>query len=255
LIALASWEALLTGRTKTDLTVASAFASELVLSPKWGIAIDGLDASQRQLILDRMSSISYDPQDVVFEQGEPSDTLLLVMQGRVRLFQTLDNGDEFTFGITLPGTILGLAAVIADQPRILSAEALDTVTVSAMKRKDLINLMSTLSMFHWNITRLLAILSIESIERSGPMALDSASVRLGNALQSLARPDPGNGDTLVVEGITQQELAKMVGASRSWITIALADFEKQGLIRKRRERIEICDARRLASFITRQRNH
>jgi CRP-like cAMP-binding protein len=240
----------------TDMTHANAISPDLILSPKWGIATEGLDASQRQLILDRMSSISYDARDTLFEQGEPSDTLMLVMQGRARLFQTLDNGEEFTFGITLPGTLLGLAGVIVEQPRILSAEALEPVTVSAMKRKDLIHCMSTLSLFHWNITRLLAILSIESIERSGPMALDSASVRLGNVLRSLAHPDRfDESDTLVIRGITQQELAKMVGASRSWIGLALSDFERRGLIRKRRSWIEICDTRRLDSFIGQKRNH
>jgi CRP-like cAMP-binding protein len=243
--------------SKTEATLANAIASDVVLSPKWGIAIEGLNASEQQRILNRMSSISYDVHDILFEQGEPSDTLLLVTHGRVRLFQTLDNGEEFTFGITLPGTILGLAALIVDQPRVLSAAALETATVSAMKRKDLIHCMSALPLFHWNITRLLAILSIESIERSGPMALDSASVRLSNALRSLARPEqrPGDGQVLVVNGITQQELAKMVGASRSWIAIALSEFERQSLIRKRRGQIEICDARRLESFITQQRNH
>ena len=240
-----------------DITIAGVIDSPAIASPKWSIATDGLDAAQRQLILDRMISISFDAHDGIFQQGEPSDTLLLVTQGRVRLFQTLDNGEEFTFGITLPGTILGLAAVVADRPRILSAAALEPVTVSAMKRKDLLWCMSSMPLFHWNVTRLLAILSIESIERSGPMALDSASVRLGNALRSLARPDQRSGErqVQVVDGLTQQELAKMVGASRSWITLALSEFERLGLIRKRRGRIEICDACRFESFITSQRNH
>lgn len=240
-----------------DLTIANAIDPAGIISPKWSIATDGLDAVQRQFILDRMISIAFGAHARIFEQGEPSDTLLLVTQGRVRLFQTLDNGEEFTFGITLPGTILGLAAVVADRPRILSAAALESATVSTMKRKDLLCCMSSMPLFHWNVTRLLAILSIESIERSGPMALDSASVRLGNALRSLARPDQRSGErhVLVVDGLTQQELAKMVGASRSWIAIALSEFERLGLIRKQRGRIEICDINRFESFITSRRNH
>jgi CRP-like cAMP-binding protein len=228
------------------------------LSPKWGIAMEGLDAFHRKIVLDRMSSTSRDPQEVLFEQGEPSESLFVITQGRVRLFQTLENGEEFTFGISLPGTILGLAAVVADRPRILSAQALGAVMLSIMKRKDLVDCMSQIPSFHWNISRLLAILSIESIERSGPMALDSAFIRLGNALRSLARPcrDPAEGiEILVVDGITQQELAKMVGASRSSVAVALSEFARLGLIDKRRERIEIRNERGLANFIVQQRNH
>lgn len=226
------------------------------LSPKWNIAIDGLDAAQRQVILDRMRAMSFDPRERLFDQGEPGDTMLLIVDGRVRLFQTLDNGEEFTFGICLPGTILGLAALVTGQPRILSAVALQPSMVSVMTRNDLLFCLSSIPAFHWNITRLLAMLSIESIERSGPMALDPASVRLGSALKSLARADKESGThRLTISGVTQQELAKMVGVSRSWVAVALSEFEKLGLISKSRGRIVIDNIRRLDSFITDARNH
>lgn len=226
------------------------------LSPKWSIAIDGLDAAQRQLILDRMKAVSFDPREILFDQGEPSDTLLLLTEGRVRLYQTLDNGEEFTFGICLPGTILGLAALVTAQPRILSCAALEPATASIMTRNDFLFCLSSIPAFHWNITRLLAILSIESIERSGPMALDSASVRLGSALRTLARPDGTDpAGRPAINGVTQQELAKMVGASRAWVAIALSEFEELGLISKSRGRIVITNIRRLDGFIAAERNH
>ncbi|MFO1110133.1 MAG: Crp/Fnr family transcriptional regulator [Bradyrhizobium sp.] len=225
------------------------------LSPKWGIAVEGLDAEQRQLILDRMRAVSYDPREILFDQGEPSDTLLLLTEGRVRLYQTLDNGEEFTFGICLPGTILGLAALVTGQPRILSCAALEPATASVMTREDFLSCLSSIPPFHWNITRLLAILSIESIERSGPMALDSASVRLGMTLKSLSRPDSNVSSRRSITGVTQQELAKMVGVSRSWIVIALSEFERLGLISKSRGRITIESIRRFDNFLARERNH
>jgi CRP-like cAMP-binding protein len=230
--------------------------SARVLSPKWSIATEGLGAAQRQMILDRMKAVSFDPKEVLFDQGEPSDTLLLVTEGRVRLFQTLENGEQFTFGICLPGTILGLAATVTGQARILSAEALEAATASIMTRADFLHCLAEIPPFHWNITRLLAILSIESIERSGPMALDRASVRLGTILKSLARPEPGNTQQQCLSvDLTQQELARMIGVSRSWVAIALSEFEKLGLISKSRGKIVIRNARRLDGFIAEERNH
>ncbi len=130
------------------------FAQARALSPKWSIATDGLDAAQRQTILDRMRAISYDPRAILFDQGEPSDTLLLVTEGQVRLFQTLDNGEEFTFGVRVPGAILGLAATVTGQPRILSAQALEPATASIMTRDDFPHCLQAIPRFHWNITRL-----------------------------------------------------------------------------------------------------
>lgn len=228
-----------------------------MLSPKWNIAIENLDADQRQVIFDRMKVLSYDPRAILFEQGEPSDTLVLVSDGRVRLFQTLESGEEFTFGICLPGTLLGLAALVAGQVRILSAEALEPVTASVMTRPDFLFCLNALPQFHWNITRLLAILSIESIERSGPMVLDIAAVRLGTILQSLARPDEADPthQRLSVTGLTQGDLAKMIGVSRSWVAVALSQFERLGLISKSRGKITIQNSRRFESFIASERNH
>ncbi len=233
------------------------FAQARALSPKWSIATDKLDAAQRQTILDRMRAISYDPRTILFDQGEPSDTLLLVTEGQVRLFQTLDNGEEFTFGVCVPGAILGLAATVTGQPRILSAQALEPATASIMTRDDFLHCLQAIPRFHWNITRLLAILSIESIERSGPLALDSASVRLGTILKSLARPDESDAtqQRLHVVGLTQEDLAKMVGVSRSWVAIALSQFERLGLISKSRGRITIQNAGRLDGFLASERNH
>lgn len=234
-----------------------SLALETVFSPKWSIATDGLDAANRQKLLDRMKRLSFDAHSLIFDQGEPSDTLVLVTEGRVRLFQTLESGDEFTFGVCVAGAILGLAALVTGQPRILSAEAMGPVTVSVLTKPDFLRCLKCIPEFHWNITRLLAILSIDSIERSGPMVLDCASVRLGRVLGSLARPDEDDPERqrLHLVGLTQQDLAKMVGVSRSWVAIALSEFERLGLISKSRGRITIENPRRLQNFIANERNH
>ncbi|KRR30293.1 Crp/Fnr family transcriptional regulator [Bradyrhizobium retamae] len=238
-------------------TLPDAQVPARTLSPKWNIATEGLSAAQRQTILDRMEVVSFEPKEILFDQDEPSDTLLLVTEGRIRLFQTLENGEQFTFGICLPGTILGLAATVTGQSRILSAESLESATASIMTRTDFLHCLVEIPPFHWNITRLLAILSIESIERSGPMVLDRASVRLGTVLKSLARPEPGDTpqQCLSVVDLTQQELARMIGVSRSWVAIALSEFERLGLISKSRGKIVIRNTKRLDDFIAEQRNH
>ncbi|WIW44415.1 hypothetical protein ML401_23275 [Bradyrhizobium sp. 62B] len=55
-----------------------------LLSPKWSIAIDGVDEEQRQVILDGMKEFHFAPRDTLLDQGEPSDTLLLITNGRRR---------------------------------------------------------------------------------------------------------------------------------------------------------------------------
>jgi CRP/FNR family transcriptional regulator, cyclic AMP receptor protein len=246
----------LRGKADNQEEAAPPIALMPALSPKWGIAIDGLDTDERQLILDRMRPLSFAPKAVLFDQGEASDTLILLTGGRVRLYLTLESGEEFTFGLRVAGALLGVAALVAGEPRILSAVALESVTASVMTRIDFMDCLNKVPRFHWNVTHLLAILSIESIQRSGPLVLDRASVRLCSTLRSLARPDANDaaGQRLHVDDVSQDELAKMIGASRNWVAIALGELERLGLVTKRRRRITIISARRLDAFIICARN-
>ena len=236
-------------------TAEHGFGAERGQSPKWNMALAGLTAEQRHLIRSRMRTVALEPRSILFRQGEPSDTLVVLEQGRVRLLQTHENGEEFTFGVFVGGTILGLAALVLDRPRVLTGEAIDAVVVSLMTRQDFWDCTRVVPGFLENITKLLALLSVESIERSGPLVLDDAWVRLGSILTSLARAESGGaGSRLVIDGLTQEDLAKMAGVSRSWVGTALAEFEHLALISKRRGKIAIEDQARLAHFISARRN-
>jgi CRP-like cAMP-binding protein len=76
-------------------------------------------------------------------------------------------------------------------------------------------------------------------------------------MQSLAQPEQGDAAQrcLSVVGLTQHELAKMIGVSRSWVAIALSEFERLGLISKSRGKIVIRNAKRLDAFIADERNY
>lgn len=223
------------------------------LSPKWSLALSGLSAAQRAEIRNCMRTLTLPPRSILFRQGTPSDTLVVLEEGRVRLLQNQRNGEQFAFGVFVGGTVLGLAALVLDRPRILTAEAIDRVVISVLPRSDFVTLMRTVPGFQENITRLLALLSVENIERSGTLALDDAWVRLGRILISLARNDNSNACPTIT-GLTQEDLAKMVGVSRAWVGAALSEFELMSLISKRRSRITILHPDRLADFVAAGRN-
>jgi CRP-like cAMP-binding protein len=222
-------------------------------SPKWSLALSGLSAAQRRDIRKYMRTLTLPPRSILFRQGAPSDALVVLEDGRVRLLQTQRNGEQFAFGVFVGGTVLGLAALVLDRPRILTAEAIDQVVISVMPRNDFVTCARTVPGFLDNITRLLALLSVENIERSGPLALDDAWVRLGSILVSLARNDNSSACPTIT-GLTQEDLARMVGVSRAWVGAALAEFERAALISKRRSRITIEHPDRLADFVAAGRN-
>jgi len=196
--------------------------------PKWNRALDGLTHDEAEAVHRRMRSQRYAARALIFSQGEPSDNLVVVRNGRVRLFITSPDGDEFTLSMLTAGSILGLAAAVLRQPRILSVETMSPVDVAILPARDFEDCMHRIPRLAHNIMRLLAILAVENIERSAPLVLDSAPQRLGRILLALAVTGPDGRQQ--VRQVTHDELSKMIGTSRPWVSLTLADFERRGLI-------------------------
>lgn len=212
--------------------------------PKWTRALAGLSHEDAESVHALMRMKSYAPRVTIFSQGEPSDSLLVVRNGRVRLYLTSPEGEEFTLSILTSGSILGLAAVVLRSPRILSVEAVSDVDISVLPAADFLACMQRTPRFAFNITQLLAVLAVENIERSAPLVLDSASLRLGRVLAALAVTSTDGRQ--LVQQLTHEDFAKMIGATRTWVSLTLADFERRGLLVKQPGTILILDMEALA---------
>ncbi|WP_334187847.1 Crp/Fnr family transcriptional regulator [Noviherbaspirillum sp.] len=225
--------------------------------PNWDIALDRLTPDQQEQVRSRMHPIACKPRQSLFNQGEPSDSLYVIRRGRVRLYAGTEHGEEFTLGIMDSGRILGLAAAVLGKPRIVSAESVDHVDAGILTTKDLHLCMNAIPQFARNIMTVLATLAVETLDGIVPVALDSAAVRLATILMTLGTPDTNDpsGRRLNVSGLTQEDFGKMVGATRTWVTLTLGTLERNQLIEKRKGSITILDRDRLARFIDAQRSH
>jgi CRP/FNR family transcriptional regulator len=74
--------------------------------------------------------------DYLFRPGDAATALYAVRSGSLKLFATLDNGDEQIIGFYLPGEILGLDGIETDAHRC-TAVALETSSVCAMPHAEL----------------------------------------------------------------------------------------------------------------------
>lgn len=219
---------------------------------KWNVLLEGLSTEQSAAVQGRMRNTTYEPRAMLFRQGAPSDCMLLVRSGRVRLYLLSEDGEEFVTGVTGVGSVLGLAPAVLGSNRFQNAEAIDRVEASRLSTNDLNELMMEIPRFARNVARLLAILSGESIVRSGPQVLDPIHMRIASTLINLAALDEGDPTchSHVIEGVTQSELAKMVGASRTWVALTLAEFERHQLLERKKRWIRIPDLDRLLRYLS-----
>lgn len=76
---------------------------------------------------------------LLFREGQPARGVFVLCTGRVRLSVCADDGGRITVRIASPGELLGLSAVLAGGSYEVTAEALDTLQVAQVRRKDLLH--------------------------------------------------------------------------------------------------------------------
>ncbi len=225
------------------------------LAPKWLLALDCLQQEDRATLVRSMKRLAVPARCSLFRQGDFSDRLIVLDAGRVRIFQTFESGEEFTLGVCVGGSTIGLAPLLLGARRNTSAETLDDSSISVLDRADFERFLQSMPSFGAGLARLLATMAIESSAHCGSLAQDSARVRLGTTLLSLARNSDGEAaqQQFSVTGITQEDLARIVGVSRTWVALTLGLLEERGLIVKKKRLIAIPDMERLAGFVAEER--
>ena len=72
------------------------------------------------------------PGTVIVREGDVGDTAYMIVSGRCRAFRDLPDGDE-TLAIMEAGDVFGEMALLLDEPRAASVEAVDQVTVLVLR--------------------------------------------------------------------------------------------------------------------------
>lgn len=88
--------------------------------------------------------VSYLKDEVIYRRSEPSDALYLVLQGRVRLHQ---DGRDIT--LAGPREAFGTWALFDEEPRVVTATAVEDTNLLRVDREDFIDLLAD----HVQITR------------------------------------------------------------------------------------------------------
>lgn len=214
-------------------------ASELLGQAKLfrGVARPVLEA-----IAAAMQETAFGAGQLIFSRGDPGTALHLVREGRVRLSILTVDGRELSFSHAVPGDVFGEIAVLDGSSRSANATALGSVkllTLSAAACERLIEQHPTLAR---SIIRFLCTRLREVSDHLEDIALLPIEARLARyLLDRLKREASDRGAQVLLElGISQGELALLLGATRPKVNAALMMLEDQGALRRNGSRFE-CD--------------
>jgi CRP/FNR family cyclic AMP-dependent transcriptional regulator len=195
-------------------------------------------------------TIVYAPgKQILFEQGKRGNTVFYILAGTVKL-SVVSQGKETTIGLLGPGNFAGKECMATVRPRrTTSASTLTNCTIVRIARKEMLRVIHHEKAFAaFFLDYLLACIG-RNQEVIVDQLVNSSEKRLARALLSIANFRPGGKSEKVVPQIHQEELAEMVGTTRSRISYFLNRFRKLGFIAYKGQSSITISTAKLARFV------
>lgn len=99
----------------------------------------GVAPDLRRELADLANERSWTPKEVVFREGDPGESLFLVVEGAVELTTEVGEDIERPVITVRPGSVFGLVELLDPQPRVVSARAADSSTTLEIDRSSLMD--------------------------------------------------------------------------------------------------------------------
>jgi CRP-like cAMP-binding protein len=211
------------------------------------VLFSGLDDATADELLPRIAFERHRRGEVVFRQGEPAEDLWLLVEGRVKLTRITADQRETVLAVLGPGEVFGETCLLEGTPRAVTATAIGPATLARVTREDVDLIMAVHPDVVAQLMQLLARRLRNANELLSELAFRDVPGRVARALVDLAgrfgerRPDGVH----VAHGLTQEELAQFVGASREAVNKALSDFTARGWLRLQMRAVHVLNLERL----------
>jgi CRP-like cAMP-binding protein len=193
----------------------------------------------KQKVAQQMRPVSFGSGQQIFSRGDPGTELYLMLDGRVRLSIISLEGRELAFAHAAPGDIFGEIATLDGGARTADATAVSAVKCLSLSRPQINTLLELSPQFAKAAIDLLCQRLREGDAQLEVIALHRIEVRLARYLLSAVRQQhgatPPNKPSIAL-GISQGELALVLGASRPKVNAALMILEESGAITREGDR-------------------
>jgi CRP-like cAMP-binding protein len=172
----------------------------------------------------------YRPREVVFSQGDASDSVMYLQEGAVKLSVLTRSGQEAVVAMLETGAFFGESALVGDPVRHEAATAMTATTVLIIPKEEMIRLLHEQHQFTDRFIAHMLARNIRIEEDVVDQLFNSSDKRLARALLLLAHYGKPGKAHRVLPPITQQTLADMVGTTRSRVNFFMNKFKKLGYI-------------------------
>ena len=182
----------------------------------------------------------------VFAQGRPAAACHALLHGRGRIVQQTQEGKRLTLRFVGAGDMFGVIGVFAGGKYLADAIAVVDCVEIRWSASALTDLMRRYPQIALNVIAVLGQRFAETQDRLREVMTERVEQRIARTLLRLAKSDARGGAIMV--HATQRDLGEMSGATHYTVSRALRSWQAHGLVRSRRNEIEIRDREAIAKI-------
>lgn len=188
-----------------------------------------LTVTQAEVISGAVTKQRYKRGEVLVEQGQKSNALAILLTGRARVMSADSRGREVILATLGPGDYIGEMSIIDNEPHSATVRAEVQTDVLLLGRADFARCLSENASMSLVVMRGLVKRLRHADRKIESLALLDVYGRVAHALLEFAVQDV-QGQWIIREKISRQDLAKMVGASREMVSRVMKDLEERAFI-------------------------
>ena len=191
-----------------------------------------LTAAQAESVAEAVVKNRFKRGDAIVEQGKKSNALSIILTGRARVITTDQRGREVILATMQPGDYVGEMSLIDNEPHSATVRAEVQTDVLVLGRLEFARCLPENSSMAYAVMKGLVQRLRHADRKIESLALMDVYGRVARALLEFAVED-AQGNSIIRDKVSRQDLAKMVGASREMVSRVMKDLEERGFIETR----------------------
>jgi len=177
------------------------------------------------------SMAKFEKKELLFSQGDPSDSILYIQEGGVKISVVSQTGKEAVVGMLGPGDFIGEGGLAGQSRRMATATAVTPVSALVIDNKEMFRVLHAENSFSDRFITYMLQRNARIEEDLIDQLFNSSEKRLARTLLLLARYGKQDKPQRVLHKISQETLAEMVGTTRSRVNFFMNKFRKLGFIK------------------------
>jgi CRP/FNR family cyclic AMP-dependent transcriptional regulator len=177
--------------------------------------------------------------NTIMAAGDATDSLYIVLSGRLKVMMSDSDGKEVILAILGPGEFFGEMGLIDEEPRSASVVTLEPCELLSIAKRDFRKCLAENFEMSMAVMRGLVRRLREADRKIGSLALLDVYGRVSRLLLDMA--ETVNGEKIVTKRLPKQDIAKMIGASREMVSRVMKDLQVGGYIEMRGSSIVLRD--------------